>query len=110
MCITLIHKSKTKHYKIVINSFRKFAKSYNTILATKMIMTYFEKAAINSFKLNFPVAKQKGCLFHFEQVIAPKNIKDFSFKCSIKPTTIYKYFSAIFLIQSIEIHSTLGIC
>ena len=38
-------------------------------LRPRVVLTDFEKAAINAFEIHFPDVVQRGCYFHFSQCI-----------------------------------------
>ena len=68
----LMNGKKKVDYVRVINIIKEAADSYGYKLNPKMIMTDFEKSAINAFEFCFPNIETKGCYFHYAQALYRK--------------------------------------
>ena len=98
-----MHKRTIKHYNIVLGALRELARANTVILNPKKIITDFEKAAISSFKHNFPSSKHKSCLFHFGQTIS-KKFKELCFQIWYQTNAnIQLFFRNIFILVLIPL-------
>jgi hypothetical protein len=53
---------REKDYDSVFTALKRVGLTYKFSLQPEMVMTDFEKAAINSFQMNFPGAEMKGTI------------------------------------------------
>jgi len=99
----LMKNRSMKDYNCVLMTLKAVAQRNSIILNPRTVMIDFELAAMNSYILNFPNIKVKGCHFHFGQAIFRKFSSHF--KCEYhEHQAVRDWFSRVFVLALIPEH------